>query len=281
MFCLWSVAKPNYYVPCEPGVALLVGWSWVRLVQIARETSGRAPARARRLIQFHWLGLTALAIACPVMASKMAPHDLKAILPATLAASTCIALGVALSIVSWRRGAESGVLAPLAGGLVVAMAIGYAAVVPRFNAARSHRALALALDRALPADVRTVMFYRELDEGLWFYLKDRTLAPVPGSAPRYNSGFDFLDESKNNTLIYDQKERLRRDRQILMDWLVAPTHASPYVLVRAKVYDLFNPGLDAYAEPVFRESSLDRNELVLLRIRDRDEVAKGAGEVRK
>ena len=31
MFCLWSVAKPNYFLPCLPGVALLIGVEWVRL----------------------------------------------------------------------------------------------------------------------------------------------------------------------------------------------------------------------------------------------------------
>src|SRR4051794_13259258 len=30
MFCLWTVAKPNYYLPCLPGVALLIGLEWVR-----------------------------------------------------------------------------------------------------------------------------------------------------------------------------------------------------------------------------------------------------------
>ena len=25
VFCFWSVAKPNYYVPCLPGMALLIG----------------------------------------------------------------------------------------------------------------------------------------------------------------------------------------------------------------------------------------------------------------
>ncbi len=31
IFCFWSVAKPNYYLPCVPGMALLAGTAWVRL----------------------------------------------------------------------------------------------------------------------------------------------------------------------------------------------------------------------------------------------------------
>ncbi len=41
VFCFWSVAKPNYYVPCLPGMALLIGSTWVRA-----GTSGPRPARA-------------------------------------------------------------------------------------------------------------------------------------------------------------------------------------------------------------------------------------------
>ena len=40
MFCLWSVAKPNYYLPCLPGVALLVGMAWVRICRKARGAVG-------------------------------------------------------------------------------------------------------------------------------------------------------------------------------------------------------------------------------------------------
>ena len=36
------------------------------------------------------------------------------------------------------------------------------------------------------------MFFQEIDEGLWFYLRDRALVPVPGSQPVYNRGFDLL-----------------------------------------------------------------------------------------
>ena len=41
MFCFWKVAKPNYYLPCLPAVAVLVGTQWVRLTRAARDP--RAP----------------------------------------------------------------------------------------------------------------------------------------------------------------------------------------------------------------------------------------------
>ena len=56
MFCAWSVAKPNYYLPCLPGVAVLVGIEWVRLSRAAREPL--TPwALARPILQFHWVAL--------------------------------------------------------------------------------------------------------------------------------------------------------------------------------------------------------------------------------
>ena len=42
-FCFWSVSKPNYYLPCLPGMALLTGAAWLELAQI-----GRWPAQAPR-----------------------------------------------------------------------------------------------------------------------------------------------------------------------------------------------------------------------------------------
>ncbi len=29
VFCTWAVAKPNYYIPCLPGMALLIGATWL------------------------------------------------------------------------------------------------------------------------------------------------------------------------------------------------------------------------------------------------------------
>src|SRR5262249_53049739 len=45
MFSTWAVAKPNYYIPCLPGVALLVGMAWMRMSRAARETRRSVWAR--------------------------------------------------------------------------------------------------------------------------------------------------------------------------------------------------------------------------------------------
>lgn len=275
MFCLWSVAKPNYYVPCEPGVALMVGLAWVRLSAIARENLGAVSTRARWFLRIHWGVLAALAVAAPigvVVFSKNLPPALAGrILPWTLAASAAMLVAVVLSIRSWRRVNDPGALAALVAGLGVTMFIVYAELAPSLNVTRSHRALARELDRVLPRDVDTVMFYKELDEGLWYYLKGRTLAPVPGTTPKFNTGYDILTAHKEKRLIYNQAERVRLERQVLVDWLAGDDHKSPYVLIRAKEYDLFcqSPGLDELVEPIFRESDLDRNELLLVKIKPR------------
>ena len=36
MFCTWAVAKPNYYTPCLPGMALLIGSTWLQLARTGR-----------------------------------------------------------------------------------------------------------------------------------------------------------------------------------------------------------------------------------------------------
>ena len=54
VFCLWEVAKPNYYVPCLPGMALLIGAAWVYLARTARGRGGAALA-ARGILQTQWV----------------------------------------------------------------------------------------------------------------------------------------------------------------------------------------------------------------------------------
>ena len=110
------------------------------------------------------------------------------------------------------------------------------------------------------------MFFHELDEGLWFYLRNRSLAPVPGSQPRYNDVFDLVDDQRANRLVTDPDKRLEIEKQILLDWLARPDRGSQYVLIRNRVYDLFAADLVGLATPVFREQGLKRNELVLLRV---------------
>ena len=261
MFCFWRVAKPNYYLPCLPAVALLVGTQWVGLTQAARDP--RAPLASGRLVlQFHWVVMVVAALISPVVAAQVAPQYLGWVM---VLASTLVAAATA-SAWAWRRGADAGAMAPMVAAWAVAILIGYGVVAPSDNRAHSHRALAATLDRLLPAEARTIMFFHELDEGLWFYLQNRSLAPVPGSQPRYNDMFDLDNDLRANRLVIDRDKRLEIEKRILLDWLVRPDRGSQYVLIRNRVYDLFAADLVGLATPVFREEGLKRNELVLLRI---------------
>jgi 4-amino-4-deoxy-L-arabinose transferase-like glycosyltransferase len=260
MFCLWAVAKPNYYLPCLPAVALLVGIEWIRLTQAARDLeAGRAAAR--RLLQLHWVALFVAAAVAPVVAGQLAPQYLA---PVGVFSVVLVAAVIA-SAWAWRRGADVASLAPLVGAWAVGTLLVYGVLGPPLNPSRSHRALAATLEKILPPETRTVMFFQELDEGLWFYLRDRALVPVPGSQPRYNKGFDLNNDFRNGLLELDPYKRLEAEKQILLKWLSHPGQDTPYVLIRKKFYDPFAPSLVGLAETVHREEGLSRNELVLLR----------------
>jgi 4-amino-4-deoxy-L-arabinose transferase-like glycosyltransferase len=259
MFCFWSVAKPNYYLPCLPGVALLSGIEWVRLTRLARE-SGTMGTLARRILQFHWVVLFVVAMVAPVVVHQVVPEHLAWAVVGT----AVVAAGVLASAWAWRRGADTGALMPLVLAWACGIAILYGAIAPRYNALRSHRVLAATLERLVPRDTPTIMFFRQIDEGLWFYLHDRALVPVPGSQPRYNAGADLEDDFKNNRLEWDPNKRTENVKKILVDWLSRPDHASSYVLLRTKEYDLFARDLAGLARLVHREKGLSRNELVLL-----------------
>ncbi|WZO98366.1 glycosyltransferase family 39 protein [Isosphaeraceae bacterium EP7] len=261
MFCLWKVAKPNYYVPCLPGAALLAGQEWVRLCQVARE-EGPANLAARRLLQLHWVIPFVAVLVAPVVVSQLVP----AYLGVALAGAAACACLIVLSAWTWRRGANALALAPLVAAMTLGVLVAYGAVAPREDPLRSHRQLADRLGVVLPPDVRTVMFFHELDEGLWFYLRDRQLAPVPGSQPTYNEGIDLVQASKENRLILDPVVRIRNEQDLLVKWIREGGQASPYLLIRNKDYAQFERALAGLVTPLMREEGLDRNELTLLRV---------------
>lgn len=274
MFCLWSVAKPNYYLPCLPGVALLVGLEWVRLSRVARET-GQGSGAARRVLQFHWVAGFVAAVVAPVVVYRVAPEFLGWMIAFSFAAVA----SVVASAWAWRRGADVGAMAPLVGAWAFGILIIYGAIAPTLNGTRSHRALAANIDKVLPPDVRTVMFFHELDEGLWFYLRDRTLAPVPGSQPVYNKGFDLYKEFRTGQLELDPNKRLESEKKILLNWIASPERSSSYVLIRKALYEPFAPALEGLATPVHSEQGLVRHELVLLRVESPSPIATRASEV--
>ena len=263
MFGLWSVAKPSYYLPCLPAAALLAGGEWVRVCRLARGPSGdRVAAAARRLLGFHWAALGSLAVAGPIVAFRAWPGASGWAAAAGLVLAAC----VALSVRAWRRGGDASALGPLASAFGALVLIGYGALAPAENDRHGHRALAEALDRALPGDARTVRFFHELDEGLWFYLRGRELAPVPGSQPAYNDVARALDEVRARRSRLDPGWRYEAHRKVFADWARRADRDSAYVLIRADRYDVLAGGLGGLAEPVHRERGLKRNALVLLRL---------------
>jgi 4-amino-4-deoxy-L-arabinose transferase-like glycosyltransferase len=267
MFCLWSVAKPNYYLPCMPGAALLAGVEWVRLARAAREPSDRTTA-ARRILQVHWVALFAGALAGPVVARQLAPQ----FLGWSLAFGPVAAAAVVASAWAWRRGADAGSLAPLAAALVAGFLVLYGAVAPSYNPRYSHRTLAADLEQAVPPG-SPIMFFDEVDEGLWFYLRDRTLAAVPGSQPRYNPADTLNEEFRSNRLELDPNKRLAHKTDVLRAWLSRPDRTSPHVLMRHRLYERMAPALGGLLTPVHREQGLSRYEMVLLRVNDPGPVA--------
>ncbi|GIW86029.1 MAG: hypothetical protein KatS3mg108_0353 [Isosphaeraceae bacterium] len=262
MFSLWSVAKPNYYLPCLPAAALLAGIMLVRTVRIARCDTALA-SRARRLLYGHWLVIAAVGLALPAIAWKLRPEQTGWVALGGIG----LALACALSYRLWRAGADTTALYPLLGGLGLLVLIAYGIVAPTYNPRNGHRTLAAQLASLLPPDQPVVMFYRELDEGLWYYLQNRQLKPVPGSQPRYNKGFDLLDDYRQRRLILDDQKRYAAEAQTLIDWIDRGTHESPYMLIRAEVYDLFRHHLGDRLLPLYRESGVQRNELMLVKVR--------------
>jgi hypothetical protein len=195
--------------------------------------------------------------------------------PWCLAISVALSVAVALSAHSWRRGATSISLAPLAAACVIGFVLAYGRIAPQENPKRGHRTLALELSQILPAGSPTVMFFNEIDEGLWFYARGFRLAPVPGSHPRYNTAFDlahsYLTQRRHSeTLGEVEARRLAQEKQALFDWLDRRDRRQPYLLIRGHLYDLFARDLAGRVAPVVRETAMKRNELVLLDVFPRE-----------
>jgi hypothetical protein len=267
-FGLWSVAKPSYFLPCLPGVALLCGFEWVRMTREARGAR-RASLLARGVLQAHWVAVFVAAADDHRGHRRLVPG----LTGWAVASSLAAAAAVVVSAWAWRRGADALALAPLVSAAAVLVVVGYGVVAPAQNAYHSHRNLAGVLDRLLPPDARTVMFFRELDEGLWFYQRGRDFQAVPGSRPDYNDTYQAVEQIRARRFESDPVKRLDAQKQVLLGWLRRADRPSSYVLLRDTYYDLFAPSLAGLAETVYREQNVDRNALVLLRVSGRTSVA--------
>ncbi len=226
---LWAIAKPNYYLPCMPATALLTGAAWVRLTRAARgrDTAGMA---ARAILQTQWVLLFVAAATAPLVARFWISWPIWAWTPAIAVA---LAVSVAGSALAWRRGADALALAPIVTACVAGILIAYGRIAPAENPQRGHRMLAQSLRERLGHGTHKIMFFNEIDEGLWFYLNELELAPVPGTHPRYNTAYDLAAsylaaDSPNLTLSDLEARRQAHDTKSLFDWL---DHARPRHLI--------------------------------------------------
>ena len=103
VMCFWSVAKPNYYVPCLPGMALLVAATWLHLARVGRGQCKWA-LFARGILQTQWVLMVVAAAVAPVVVRAWIPA---ALWPWSIAIALAIAASVAVSVHIWRRGADA------------------------------------------------------------------------------------------------------------------------------------------------------------------------------
>ncbi len=262
----WRVAKPSYYLPCLPGVALLVGSEWVRLASLAR---GIVAGLGRGE------GCVAGGLGRGARGGGGRRGGHRGTCPGELgwacAGASAVGIGVVLGTWAWRKGCDALAMAPLASGFVAVALIVYGAIAPLENAERGHRELARKLEALVPAGSPTVWFLDEVDEGLWFYLRGHDLAPITGA--RFNRGFDLrLDAAARKVDTPARRVELARGQ--LAGWARHADPANPhYALIRGKIYDRFARDVADLVEPVYREQGVKRNEMVLVRTRGPAAVA--------
>jgi len=279
IFSVWTTAKPNYYVPCMPATALLTGAAWVRLTRAARGR-GTVGVAARAILQTQWVLLFVGAAAAPLVARPLIAWP---IWTWTLAIALALAVSVACSALAWRRGADDLALAPITAACVLGILIAYGRIAPAENSQRGHRLLAQALHQRVRPGTHKIMFFNEIDEGLWFYLNDLDLAPVPGTHPRYNTAYDlaasYLAAHPPVLTLSDlEAKRQAHDKKSLMTWLEHADPSTPYLLIRKSLLDHYATDLAGRVAPLLSESGMKRNELVLLQVVGRNPITARTNE---
>lgn len=273
-FCLWHVAKTNYYMPCMPAIALLGGWGWLSIARNAREAT-RSARWSRFCIRAYWVAMAIAAIGAPIAAHFAAPE----LVPASLGCALALAAGLAFSIRSWQRLDPVGTLGGLAGAVALVLLLGFAVAAPHFNDEEGFSILAAQLDSRVPREAKTLHFLHEIDEGLWFYLRGHELAPIPGTAPSYNDAFDLDSQSQGQS----EKELLAaHNAEILSEFFEwVDDQAQPaYFLIRKKdlayfwtINSTFRDVISHRTETIYEEPDRERNEIFLLRTRPGSKVA--------
>jgi 4-amino-4-deoxy-L-arabinose transferase-like glycosyltransferase len=276
---VWQVAKPSYYLPCLPAMALLTGAAWVQLARAAREQT-RVGASARAILQAQWVLLFVAAAAAPACARPWIswPTWLW-----TVASAFALVASVAWSVKAWRLGADDLAAAPITTAFVLVILIAYGWIAPAENSQRGHRGLAQAVHRLVSPGTRRVMFFNEIDEGLWFYLNDLELAPVPGTNPKYNTAYDlatsYLAANSSSLTLSDlEAKRQLHEKESLMTWLDHADRSTSYLIIRKNLLDRYAADLAGRVAFLLSESRMKRNELVLLQVVGRDPIAARSDE---
>lgn len=265
---VWAVAKPNYFVPCLPGLALLSAMAWIRLARVARAPGRPAAALvASFLIRLQWLILLVAGLAAPAAGRILFPTAN----PAWLALiATMMIGGVGLGWLALRRRQDAIALVPVTAACAFGVLLGYGAIAPAGNTTRGHRQLAQRIQAIVREDVQTLRFFHEIDEGLWFYLDGLRLAPVPGSQPRYSESYAKIEqlleaEGSSSDLAGVSSALRERERRRLVNWLARRGREEPYLLIRESLYRRMVPAVVGRATPVRLGGDLDHAGLVLLR----------------
>jgi hypothetical protein len=165
-----------------------------------------------------------------------------------------------IGAIASRRVRSAAAMVPAMTATAFVVVVGYGVVAPKANPTRGHAEVARAIDRAVPPEVETIDFFHELDEGLWFYLRNRRLVAVPGSQPRYNDGFDQIAAGA------PPRRLAVRAKEVLDDWLRDGARAGSYLLLRGKVRDALARELADVSIPLLHEREARRNGLFLVRI---------------
>ena len=273
LFCLWRVAKPSYYLPCMPGLALLLGMAWTRLGLEARG-QGREGILARLALQSQWVLLFAGAIASPAISR---PYMLASVWPWMILLAAALAISVVGSVWLWRKGSDVLSLAPFATASAVVVLVGYGIIAPAENPDRGLRRLATSLQRIAPSGESRILFLQEIDEGLSFHLGGR-LQPVPGTERRYNASYDYVDDYLNKRREQVSRKQVEaqaplRLREALLSWVERERPSTDYLILPTRFYDRFAADLSPSLVPVLREEDLKRNELIVLKTRVKDTSA--------
>jgi hypothetical protein len=229
---------------------------------------------AKGLLLVQYLFLVVCAVLAPLLSRNylMSPPTAWLAIVGVLASS-----GVLMSYWMWRRGSDILPLLPIMTVAAVVVVIGYGVVAPIDNPARGHRHLAQTLERLIPPSLPVVRFFHEIDEGLWFYVRAHRLAPVPGSQPRYSDSYDKLDSLRTDgvvaSLSADSTVLPQTPEKILLDWVLGKGREEPFLLIRATVFERVAPRLADLVTPLYRETDLVRNGLVLLHVNSADLAA--------